>query len=72
MKLFIYDQKHEQVHGELDLGELDDKQVVLLETVVKFLDEQKITDRYKTLTIAESFKINYDDGESEIEFSYGE
>ena len=69
MKLFLYDQKHEQIHGEIDLGKIDDKQAVLLEKVIKFLDGQRITNRYKTLIVAESFKITYEDGEPEIEFS---
>lgn len=69
MKLFIYDGKHEQIIGELDLGNLDINDKCLVRDIVTFLDKQGFTDRYKQLVLAKSYKETKDEeGFSEIEF----
>jgi len=60
MKLFLYDEKHEAVHGELDLGKLNSDQIVFLQKIVKFLDEQGVTSRYRQLKIADNYTVEGD------------
>lgn len=68
MKLFIHDEKHEQINGSLELGNLSVESLALLEKIVEFLDSEGITDRYKRLVFADGYKQTYPDGESLIEF----
>lgn len=68
-KLFIYDYKHQQVHAELELGELTPDQWALMEKLFPFFEENELTTRYKALTIAKSYEIVSNDGESEIKWA---
>jgi hypothetical protein len=65
MKLFIYDEKHERVNGELDLGDISDTENQLLEKVIAFLDKENITDRYGSLELANGYSY-YADFEDEF------
>ena len=66
MKLFLYDGKHEQVIGEMNLP--NDNNV---QEIIEFLDKQHITSRYKQLIVAESYTQSTDeDGFNRIEFQY--
>lgn len=58
MKLYLYDEKHEQVFGELDLGKLSKDEAVLLDKVIDFLGSMGITSRYKRLVVSESYKYD--------------
>ena len=75
-KLFIHDEKHEQVIGELDLGEITKKEEILIGKIIKFLADNELTDRYKRLVLAEDFKRIYENKDifevedPEIEFTY--
>lgn len=68
MKLFLYDEKHEQVNSYLDLGTLSEREVELLDQVTVWLEREGVLNRYKNLVIAESYKQTYEDGESQIQF----
>lgn len=72
MKLFNYDDKHQNVNGELNLGALTPDEEKLLGKVIAFLGEQGLTSRYHGLVLAESFDRKVDEeGESSIEFFGG-
>jgi hypothetical protein len=68
MKLFLYDEKHHQVYDMIDLGELSNKEIILLQKVAYFLGKNAITDRYKSLVVADSYTQTYPEDESEIEW----
>jgi len=68
MKLFLYDEKHQQVHSHLDLGPLSEREIELLDQVTVWLEREGIFNRYHSITVAESYKQTYEDGESQIEF----
>lgn len=69
MKLFLYDEKHENVIDELDLGKLNYKQEMFANDIIKFLEINNITSRYKDLVLAEKYQVTYDeDGNKEIMF----
>lgn len=71
MKLFIHDEKHEQVIAELDLGKLSASEIDLIDIIIRFLDNECITTRYCNLVLAESYdKVICDEDENmEIKFS---
>ncbi len=71
MNLYYYDDKHAFINGTLDLGPLTEEQLALLSKVIIFLDQNYITNRYKRLILAESYKSEYDSesGTSEIIFN---
>jgi hypothetical protein len=58
MKLFLYDEKHEQVIDEL---ELETKEIETVEKVIKFLNKNYLTNRYKQLLIAEKYTTVMDE-----------
>jgi hypothetical protein len=67
MKLFLYDTKRQQVTAQKDMGNLTEKDVALVNTVLEFLQDNLVTDgRYKNLTLAESIDVIYDDGEPQL------
>lgn len=67
MKLFYYDTKHQQVIAQKDMGELPEKEVALINSVLEFLADNLITDgRYKNLTLADDIEVMYDDGEPQL------
>jgi len=67
MKLFLYDTKHQQVTAQKDMGNLTEKDVALVNTVLEFLQDNLVTDgRYNNLTLAESIDVIYDDGEPQL------
>jgi len=68
MKLFIHDQKHEKINGELDLGEINDKEKELVEKTIAFLETNNITNRYCQLRLANKAVVEYQDGEPEVIF----
>lgn len=70
MKLFNYDEKHERVNGELDLGELTPSESKLLDKIVAWMGDQGFTSRYQQLEIAERYEVDYDHdaGESFVSF----
>ena len=68
MKLFLYDDKHQQVNSYLDLGSLGEREVGMLEQITAWLEREGVLNRYKNVVVAESYKQTYDDGESQIEF----
>lgn len=62
MKMFYYDSRHEEVHNEVDLGELTEDQTILINKIERFLFRSGIIDRhYKHLILAESFVKTYDE-----------
>lgn len=65
MNLYLYDDKHKQIINEIEIKNLDEAQ-----RIINFINKSKIVDRYRTLIIAESYRIKYEYGESYIEFDY--
>ena len=65
MKLFIYDSKHEQVNGTLDLGnDLDMDDIDLVTKIVHFLKIEGVTNNYNELVVASGYSRKVDqDGE---------
>ena len=63
MKLFNYDEKHQRVNAELDLGELSLKELELINKIIDFIDERGITNRYNTLELADSWNYVRDEGD---------
>jgi len=61
MKLFHYDDKHDRVLGEIDLGRLSESEEVLLRRVLDWLDYQQVTTRYSSLMLAEAARTEYDE-----------
>jgi hypothetical protein len=59
VKLFNFDNKHEWVNGELDLGIITESEKALLQKVIDFLEIEGITNRYKTLMLAEKYSIDF-------------
>ena len=71
MKLYYYDSKHEQIHGEIELGKLNDDHLGLIGGIEQFLFEQGIIDRrYKNLVVAESYEQIYTEGEPNPEVTF--
>lgn len=60
MKLFIYDEKHEEVHAEFDLGNLFPNELEPLARSIYFINNFH-NNRYSTLVLAEGYKRSYDD-----------
>lgn len=66
MKLFLYDEKHDQILDYIDVE--DDTQTL---RIIDFLDKNKVTNRYNKLVFAHSYEQKYNgDGFSEITFIY--
>ncbi len=63
MKLFLFDEKHEQVHAEMEITNL--KQT---EDIILFFHNNHIIDRYTSLVIAEAYTVVYEDGERSVVF----
>ncbi len=61
MKLFLYDEKHENINGELELTNIDQAK-----TIINFLKEKHLTDRYNSLIIASSYTVQYDDNKEKL------
>lgn len=72
MNLYIHDEKHEQIVGELNLGEITEKEKEIIRKICDFLEEKAITNRYKSLVLAESYEVKNDDGEPLIVFDFDE
>ncbi len=68
MKLFIHDEKHERINGELDLGEITDKEKELIQKTIDFLESNEITNRYCQLKLANKAVVEYQEGEPEVIF----
>lgn len=69
MKLFNFDEKHQQVNGEVDLGSLTQKERELVEKVLAFIPQ----DRYQSYILASSFtQIYNEEYMSEVTFNYSE
>lgn len=61
MKLFYYDLKHNEIHDELELGNLTKDQEDLVDKIIEFLNENEILDgRYKNLILAQNITKEYD------------
>jgi len=67
MKLFIYDEKHQAINGEMDLSITERKKI---QEILDFLDRNRITNRYKRLVIAKGYEKKWVEGEPEIVFCY--
>lgn len=68
MNLYLYDQKHERVLAQMSIPAKDD--VPLMTRVIEFLEINEITNRYKSLALADSYELVYDEGEPTILFEY--
>jgi hypothetical protein len=68
MKLFLYDEKHESVIDELDLGNLDAATTAMFEQVIGFLDWNKVTGRYRRLVVADRYRVEYEDDFASVVF----
>jgi hypothetical protein len=66
MKLFLYDQHHERILTEMDIP--DGANLDLLNEIVDWLEANKVTDNYKKLIIANSYRIVIDEGLRTVEF----
>lgn len=67
MKLFLYDTKHQQVHAHTDMGDLNQTEVALVNKVLEFLQDNRITDgRYRNLTLADDIETIYVDEEPQL------
>lgn len=68
MKLFLYDLKHNNVHAELNLGDINNETKYVINQIIEFLDEEGVIDgRYKCLTIARAINTAFDeDGEKQL------
>jgi hypothetical protein len=68
MYLFLYDEKHEQILAQMFINDALKEE---LEKIIKFADENKLTNRYKRLIIAKDYNVKLlDEGFHEIEFIY--
>jgi hypothetical protein len=65
MNLYLYDDMNQQVIDEIQINNLDEAQ-----RIIRFLNKNRITDRYKMLVIAESYRTYSEESESYIEFEY--
>jgi hypothetical protein len=65
MNLYFYDDKHQQIIDEIKINNLDETQ-----RIIRFLNKNQITNRYKMLVIAKSYRTYSEEGESYIEFDY--
>lgn len=65
MNLYLYDDMNQQVIDEIQINNLDEVQ-----RIIRFLNKNRITNRYKMLVIAKSYRTYSEEGESYIEFDY--
>lgn len=70
MKLFLYDDKHDHVFGELDLGVVSPETNELIEKIISFLEENGITDRYKNIVLGQSYTRELDPETDEFFVSF--
>ncbi len=77
MKLFYYDAKHECVLAELALGNINEKELDLVNRVIGFLSGDEVDfgmadppldGRYRAAVVANSWKHEMDDGEPFLVF----
>ena len=69
MNLYLHDEKHEQIIGTASLGNLSVEQIEMVQNIIRFLDEYKITTRYKQLVLAKSVEVSWDEnGEPMVQF----
>lgn len=70
MKLFYYDNKHELVIAELELGELSPIQQSSIGRVIEWMRKiDLLDDRYRCMIIANNYEYEYEDGERFIRFN---
>jgi hypothetical protein len=66
MKLYYYDSKHEQVHYELNLGDLSSEDQALLDRVIDWMQNIGLLDgRYRDLVVADGYKYEREDPEDD-------
>ena len=68
MQLFVHDEKHDQIVGTLDLGDITVDEMILVEKIIRYLDTKQITTRYKRLVLAEKYTLIIEDEEPNITF----
>lgn len=56
MKVFLFDEKHQVVFGEYELGDISESEQIRLAGLFVFLRTKGICNRYKTLIMAESYE----------------
>jgi hypothetical protein len=67
LKLYLYDEKHEQILAEKAILA---KEKLFLEEIITFLNDNGVLNRYKQLAICSYAEVKYDeDGEPTIEFT---
>jgi hypothetical protein len=67
LNLYLYDEKHEKVFGELP----DIKHGTEVKKVVDFLEQKGILDRYRKVVLAEKYEMGSIEGEPVVIF-FGE
>ena len=70
MKLFIYDSKHSNILGELDLGSISAETEEVVDKIINFLDETEFTTRYKEMTVANGVGKKFDEDSGEYYLSF--
>ena len=69
MNLYLYDEKHEQILDIIPVTNAANRVTEeVIEDIIDFLDKHNVTNRYKRLVLANSFKQDVVDGESIITF----
>lgn len=70
MKLYVHDEKHQNVNGELNLGEVSEKEAAMIKKIMDFLGEQGMSHRYARLVLANNYTVTYDkeDGFPTVKF----
>ncbi len=67
MKIVCYDHKHQQIHHELDLGEISEKAKELVMKIIVWLeDEHNLLRGYEALALCDEAVVEYEDGEPEV------
>jgi len=72
MKLFAFDLKHDSIHGELELGELNEVEVQRIKTIIEWLKSINYIDSYyKEIQIGSAIKFKpFIDEDGEVDGSY--
>ena len=69
MKLFIYDNKHQNMLHETDLGKITAQEECLLLKAIEAFEKAEVLDgRYRAACLGSHWKYKYPDGEREIQF----
>jgi hypothetical protein len=68
MKLFLYDDKRQRVNAEMDLGLMTPDEISVATSIMQFLEEHDVTNRYQCLRLADQYVVTYAEGEAEVEF----